>query len=390
MEYEFANIESLIRSAFEQTKSSLPFDERFAQIRNAVAAERDRIKQTFALRFWALDSDQYRRNYFQYHAQALTFLIDDLFEISLKSDSGNRGKQDRKAKEAFFLYDLLQDILSFLQAKFPEYHDLNSKLPEPHSQKVVAIISDRLAVLRQFQTTNPSPAITTFEKSLRSLLEKAIPRLTYRMADYLQSVTAAIQEHLTANTNIQEAEIQSLLLSQNFNTEEFLNLAITSMQAELKNADSDIARLELVAFQLKEINQAPEHTEFAFNPSFKSIKVALADWILEEQHFLERKKDLSTVSQATEKEFTSKGFKLEFDLSVSQFAFLIKALVETGIIQNKNLSELIRFLAKFVKTKRSENISYESFRMKYYNVESATKEAVRNLLHNAIAFINSN
>jgi hypothetical protein len=77
-------------------------------------------------------------------------------------------------------------------------------------------------------------------------------------------------------------------------------------------------------------------------------------------------------------------------MSVSQFAYFIKTLTETGVIQNKNVSELIRFLAKFVKTKRSENISYESFRIKYYNAEDNTKGAVRNLLHTAIGYINNN
>lgn len=77
-------------------------------------------------------------------------------------------------------------------------------------------------------------------------------------------------------------------------------------------------------------------------------------------------------------------------MSVSQFALFTKAFVESGVIQNKNVSELIRFLSKFVKTKRSGTISPESLRIKYYDVESSTKDAVKNLLHTAIGYINSN
>ena len=64
-------------------------------------------------------------------------------------------------------------------------------------------------------------------------------------------------------------------------------------------------------------------------------------------------------------------------MSISQFAYFIRTFIEAGVIQNKNISELIRFLVRFVKTKRSENIAYESFRMKYYNVESSTKNSVK-------------
>ena len=122
----------------------------------------------------------------------------------------------------------------------------------------------------------------------------------------------------------------------------------------------------------------------------KPLKDQLSDWLLEEIQYLERKRELVSKSASNEDVFVRKEFKLEFDMSVAQFAYFIKAFVETGVIQNKNISELIRFLAKFVKTKRSESISYDSFRMKYYNVESNTKSSVRNLLHTAIGYINSN
>ena len=89
-------------------------------------------------------------------------------------------------------------------------------------------------------------------------------------------------------------------------------------------------------------------------------------------------------------EFVKTEFKLEFNMSVSQFAYFIKAFVESGVIQNKNTSELMRFLSKFVKSRRSESIGYESFRAKYYNVENSTKDSVKNLLHTTIGYINSN
>ena len=77
-------------------------------------------------------------------------------------------------------------------------------------------------------------------------------------------------------------------------------------------------------------------------------------------------------------------------MSVSQFALLTRSFVESGVIQNKNIAELIRFLARFVKTKRSGTISPESLRIKYYDVETSTRDAVKNLLHTAIGYINSN
>jgi hypothetical protein len=146
--------------------------------------------------------------------------------------------------------------------------------------------------------------------------------------------------------------------------------------------------LELLAYHYKSVNQRALRPGLTYDPDLPPIDYQLSEWILQEMQYLEKKRTLAsrpTVGMEPQKEF-----KLEFDMSVSQFACFVKSFIEAGIIQNKNISEVIRFFAKFVKTKRSENISNESFRMKYYNVESSTKDSVKNLLHNAIAYINSN
>lgn len=187
-----------------------------------------------------------------------------------------------------------------------------------------------------------------------------------------------------------EDKIQSLLNSINFNSTDYFKHYVARIQNQIAELGSDAERLEKLAFHYKIINQVQPIGGQVYDPNSKGIKIQLTEWISEEVQFLERKRDLTTASHIAEKEFTRKDFKLEFDMSVSQFAFFIKAFIETGVIQNKNISELIRFLARFVKTKRSENISYESFRIKYYNVESGTKDAVKNSLHSAIGFINSN
>lgn len=96
------------------------------------------------------------------------------------------------------------------------------------------------------------------------------------------------------------------------------------------------------------------------------------------------------LSPGSPEEGPEKDFKVNFDLSVSQLAYLFKALIETGVIRNKNTSQLIRFLVKFVKTKKSESVSYDSFRMKFYNPESGTKDAVKKVLGSLLQYMSKN
>jgi len=189
---------------------------------------------------------------------------------------------------------------------------------------------------------------------------------------------------------ISESGAPEVLIILNFNARKYFQYYVKRIATQLEAEDTARGKLEKLRLELKIVNQVQCEFNIAYSNKFPSIQTMIADWISEEIRFLEKSNELSIVNPSNEKEFIKGDFKFEFDMSVSQFAFFIKAFIETGVIQNKNISELIRFLSRFVKTKRSENISYESFRMKYYNVEDSTKNAVKNTFHTVIGFINSN
>lgn len=199
----------------------------------------------------------------------------------------------------------------------------------------------------------------------------------------------AYLEHLLAELMLED-NTHDVLLYLNFNSRKYFQYYIQVVASRLESEDTSLGKLEKLRYELKIVNQVPCEFDMAYTDKYPPLQKMIADWILEEIRFMEQTHGLSPLMPIQENEFTKKDFKFEFDMSVAQFAFMIKTFIETGVIQNKNISELIRFLSRFVKTKRSGNISYESFRMKYYNVESSTKDSLKNLLHNAIGYINTN
>ncbi len=390
MEYEFENIESLIRGAIDpSTKSNKAFDERFAQIRNAVAVECDRIKKSFALSVWQLENSQQRSHFVQYHQHRLILLIDELFEIGRSEKGKGTVNHSELPREAFFLHDQLEDILNTIRKNLSEYFSLDIKVPEPDKEKVLKIIQGKCAEVRNYNSVEQNALIAICLKGVTEFQGRE--GISYRKIEYMELLVDSISDLFKKNqeNRLDEGEIQSLLFSLNYNSQEYFKYYVDIVQNELAELGSDSERLEKLAFHYKTINQIQPTPGMVHDSSLRGIKTQLSEWISEEVQFLERKRYLTT-TQVAENDFAKKDFKLEFDMSVSQFAFFIKAFVETGVIQNKNISELIRFLARFVKTKRSENISYESFRIKYYNVEDNTKDAVKNTLHTAIGFINNN
>jgi hypothetical protein len=392
LEYEFKNIESLIGSAIDSsTKSNKAFDEQFAQIRNAVAVECDRIKKSFALCVWELKNSQQRTHYVEYHQHRLIILIDELFGVS-KGGKDKPRFNSRISSEAFFIYDQLEDILDLMQNELSEYFSLDAKMPDPHKAKVLKRIQEKQEEIQALMNGKENALMGICCNHIKAFLIGREHKTTYRKVHYMEKLVESIGILLkTEGAELPaEDEFQALLISMDFNSIEYFNYHIGHIQNQLAELDSDAERLENLAFYYKVINQIRSTYDLVYDSGSKGIRTQLSEWISEEVQFLERKRNLTSTSKVAENDFGKKDFKLEFDMSVSQFAFFIKAFIETGVIQNKNISEVIRFLAKFVKTKRSENISYESFRIKYYNVEDNTKNAVKNTLHNSIGYINSN
>ena len=52
-------------------------------------------------------------------------------------------------------------------------------------------------------------------------------------------------------------------------------------------------------------------------------------------------------------------------------------LIQSGILKHKNQTDLFRFIADNFKTNITDQISADSIKSKYYNVESTTKNATR-------------
>lgn len=392
MEYEFQYIETLIRNAHD----SNAIKEELLQLRNAIAEEVERVKSTFALKVLSIEQNQVER-FVQYHQQALINLLNNLHKLSTipKEERSTNTEQALNFNESIrFECNQLEEIIKFLQINFRNYFGLDIHVPELTRERVLKALKESSILLESsISKFEIDPALLSIcINEVTDLLREPNPKITYRKVNWVKEL---IEELLKLGEASQEGtllntEVQSVLLRLNYNSTAYLKYCTDIINRELSGAETLTGKLEKLAFHYKVVCQSHVKPDFVFDLSSPSLKVQLSEWILEEIQFLERKQQLSVTFSGTVEEQVKKDFKLVFDMSVSQFAYFIKTLTETGVIQNKNVSELIRFLAKFVKTKRSENISYESFRIKYYNAEDNTKGAVRNLLHTAIGYINNN
>lgn len=187
------------------------------------------------------------------------------------------------------------------------------------------------------------------------------------------------------NGNLDE-RFEELLLYLNFNSRMYFLYYTESIDRKLSTQDTNIGKLESLAFEYKKINQIQCDPNLCYNPNYPSIRDMISNWIAEEISYLERIRSLAIITENTEK-IINKDFKIALDMSVAQFTCLIRGLMERKVILNNNLTELATFISGIVVTKRSENISEGSFRRKYYNIEDSTKNSVIEILNKTIDWL---
>lgn len=338
-----------------------------------------KIKRAFRYQVVSFENENLVRRYFHFHQESLIDLINT-------TQGPTRPFEDGDLVESVVVR--LSGLLAYLEDHFPEYFDPDLKMPVVTS-KILTEEFNSFAEDLSLQLKDSNVDIGLIELIKNEINhELVVGRISFRMFYYLKFLKAGFS-NLTLEAGNETFDLIRLLMRWNFNTDNFFNYMVRYIQWSVQKTTAVNEKLEELAFYLKFANQETSLNGIAFNHLDAPVNIQIADWISQEVQYLKHKQQLLPMSLGAE-DAVPTDFKLNFDLSVSILAYLFRAFIETGVIQNKNTSELIRFLTKYVKTKRSESISYESLRIKYYSIENGTKDAVKKTLQSILNWINKN
>lgn len=375
MAYELENIEAKISDNISVAASeNLNFD--VPEFLRELDQECSKVRKAFRHQVVTFENELLVKRYFHFHQESLIDLIDTLHADTQTANPFRECVIDR-----------LSGLLKYLEEHFPEYFNQDMKLPivaREQACKELSLFRDSMTL--KFAEHNVDVGLVELLKNSLSDFTEGNESISFRRFYYLpqlmESVLNLTREGMPCSETI---DLIRVLLHYNYNTQAFYSYLVKYITWSVNKASLISEKLDQLAYYLKFSNQEYPIAGVAFDHHSPPINVQIAEWVSQEIQYLKSKRQLlSTISA---EEVVSNEFRLNFDLSVSQVAFLFRAFIEAGVIQNENTSELIRFLTKYVKTKRAGELSFESFRIKYYSVESGTKDAVKKVLQSVLNFI---
>jgi hypothetical protein len=379
IKYELRELENEF-SQGPSTKAS-----RYDYWKGTIKTEIDRIKQTFIQEVFSFEDERHLERYIQYHQQALIQLMD---RSALLLPNAKEG--DKYFYSSF--NNAFEELLEFIERHFTKYFDQDARAPQGY---VVRSRKDAKANIRKLQK---SLALKHADEKLIDLMLHALVKIidgrsaksiTYRKIMYskeIQKELFLLIERQLAGAELNE-ELRQIIYYLNYNSTRVLTYHAHYFTSLLDNAEFRTEKIEKLSFELKKVTQAQVKPGISYHQDAPSLKSQLIDYLTVELEYQERLQKLSSNSSDPPSTNFMDGFKLKFDASVSQLAYLMKVFLETRLIANNNISQLMAFIVRFVVTRKSENISIGSLRSKFYNTESGTKESVRNMLATMIQYI---
>ncbi len=337
-----------------------------------IIAETARIRAALLLGAITLTDELHVQRYIRTHHYGI---------IQLLNAGWNKSQTQKEVTNA------LVQLQTNIEEEFHCLLDPQSDLSYLHRQQVINQCNKTIEQLHK------AFAMATITEALQAAVTCCLREvqlgqgITYHQQKFIQTYISEIHQQLTSPDQLNEDGWSKFLITAECNTDTIFDYWRNRITKQLNKVELPTEKRKYLTDLHREIQFLQAKHSLRFHPHAMSLRNQLLIFIEGELAYIE--KSLQHRGTAIVNDAPEENFRLRTEFSVSQLACFVKALVDTRIIVNPNVSELLRFLAHTTVTKRAEVISFDSLRAKYYNIESGTREAIRQTLQNLTKNISS-
>lgn len=278
------------------------------------------------------------------------------------------------------IYIHVEKLMRHIEKDYYKYLDKNGWV------SLKTILETKNKIERKYDEIKSYDIDLQFDPKLMILIEKSFSKImelklfqpiTYKELSYSVEFTTKLLDLIKNNRDLtSEINLKKYLLILNFNTLGFFDYYTDEIKKVLEVQETDIEKIKILYKYLKNTNQQYLLIDNKCNSKLPTAKKQITSWIEEEIYYLNQKRILFPVSNPKQ-EIWQEETKMLTGLSVPQLSYFFGLLIQTGILQPKTHRAIFRFIADHFKTKMADTISVDSLNSKYYNVETTTKNAVR-------------
>lgn len=276
----------------------------------------------------------------------------------------------------FELQKVLLSILDNLEKHFDQEMDRELRLPGYRIRETRAFF---LSAMEQIQE---KPSLIDQDPELKKILVTLIQEVSshFPLTFVQLSQWKKLLSTLLAPAATQESDPIRFMIAHQFNYPVFLLYVMKQWREQIKHMESTSRIWIFWTTCLHTVEENCFLPEKPFVKEYPSCSTVLSHAIQAELALL----DPPAFSSPTAVSGSPNNKPFQTNLSVAQLAAMIRLLVDTGVLDCPNQTQLLKNISQNFTTRRQQEISPESLRQKYYQRDGATVSIVRSYLRNML------
>lgn len=300
--------------------------------------------------------------------------------IALMNSLHDYSRQDEQLnhlQEAVF--KCLQKVLNEIEQHHYIFFNPQAILPSAYHHRAVESLKEEFSLLKAMLKKNRLDAAWYghMERSISSFLQAGC--CSFEQLSYMNGLIAALIEIKADNGKFLETLIRQLMYHR-FNDLEFSFFYINLLEEEVNGLYSVEEQYERLSYYHKQFKRQEERSSCCFDPSRKSLKAILLEYVDGELEFMERKQILNRGrnSEAAGQHLLGNNYRVKVSLSADGLAYLLRLMIEADLIVAKPRTLLMEFVAKYFQTCGigTAKLSAGSLETKYKQVTQNTAKGV--------------
>jgi hypothetical protein len=280
-----------------------------------------------------------------------------------------------------YCFIALEKLLRFLEKHYLKYLDGNIQIPFRSSLIKTYQIPEKLELVKAaiLKATIDAGLLKIVYTPLLKLNSVGVgERITYRELIYCNTYLDAFYDEINSNDGtIHGQRIIELLYQVNYNCKDLQLHEINRLKERIAGMDQPAEKIDFLYHCLKLINQSNCHVTVKFDPRLPSLRTQISTWIEEEISYLSKHLALITKVQPVNLFSDQEKPKLQSGFTVAQLALFFRLQADAGIITHKAQIDIFKHIAENYKTSKAFDISPDSVKNRFYNIDSAAVEAVK-------------
>ncbi|KQB99881.1 hypothetical protein [Pedobacter sp. Hv1] len=282
----------------------------------------------------------------------------------------------------------INDLLNYFKDNFA--YCFNFQMRVPHSLKNAA----NVILGKEWNGLLPKLKSAGIDEDLLSVLSsyqhdmQLYSRSSFYELDYWYAVTNSFKKIDLEKTQDIQYDLFSQLCYLNFNYFPLLQYCIKKIQRNYDEVESYREEFIKITVQIRTLNQLIVKPNYGYNQNAETLSEALCNIMKNEIICIKKLLNINLKTlTANGAKFFLQQFYFKISISMEQFLFIFRLMIDKGIVQVKRKADLFEFIHSHVGTANKDNLSIGNMQNTYAENNRKTAIRVKVLLQSLIAQI---